>query len=239
MTQDPIIRMALEAELIQDFGESGTFLYNKHKLERFYKLAFEAGAAHERDKKAEQEPVGYAAQSVIDWLSSEERTASAYSGINLYKNPTDNSTTPLYAAPVSTKDLTDEIDNAKREERKALGENNGKRTMDGNSEYGVTGCNGDCYVIGSAQEPLIDLSKIKHEDKCRYWDDESFCDCGADLHVLLKWHRSKGAAAVRTKDLTDGEIDSLWTKVPNQALYAAVRILARAVIAKDREKNRE
>ena len=50
-----------------------------------------------------QEPVGYAAQSVIDWLSSEERTASAYSGINLYKNPTDNSTTPLYAAPVSAK----------------------------------------------------------------------------------------------------------------------------------------
>ena len=49
MTQDPIIRMALEAELIQDFGESGTFLYNKHKLERFFNLAFEAGAKHERE----------------------------------------------------------------------------------------------------------------------------------------------------------------------------------------------
>ena len=48
-----------------------------------------------------QEPVGYAAQSVIDWLVSDERTDAAYSGINLYKNPTGNSTIPLYAAPVS------------------------------------------------------------------------------------------------------------------------------------------
>ena len=49
MTENDIIRMALEAELIQDFGESGTFLYHKHKLERFFNLAFAAGAAHERE----------------------------------------------------------------------------------------------------------------------------------------------------------------------------------------------
>ena len=60
--------------------------------------------------------------------------------------------------------------------------------------------NGAYCAEQAEQEPVIDLSKIKHEDKCRYWDDESFCDCGADLHVLLKWHRSKGAAADREKN---------------------------------------
>ena len=52
--------------------------------------------------------VGYVPQSVIDWLSSDERTDSAYSSINLYKNPCGSSDVPLYAAPVRTKDLTDE-----------------------------------------------------------------------------------------------------------------------------------
>ena len=54
-----------------------------------------------------QEPVGYVSQSVIDWLSSNERTEGAYSSINLYKNPCGSSDAPLYAAPVRTKDLTD------------------------------------------------------------------------------------------------------------------------------------
>ena len=52
--------------------------------------------------------VGYVPQSVIDWLSSDERTHSAYSSINLYKNPCGSSDVPLYAAPVRTKDLTDD-----------------------------------------------------------------------------------------------------------------------------------
>ena len=52
--------------------------------------------------------VGYVPQSVIDWLSSDERTDGAYSSINLYKNPCGSSDAPLYAAPVRTKDLTDD-----------------------------------------------------------------------------------------------------------------------------------
>ena len=52
--------------------------------------------------------VGYVPQSVIDWLSSDERTDSAYSSIILYKNPCGSSDVPLYTAPVRTKDLTDD-----------------------------------------------------------------------------------------------------------------------------------
>ena len=52
--------------------------------------------------------VGYVPQSVIDWLSSDGRTEGAYSSINLYKNPCGYSDAPLYAAPVRTKDLTDD-----------------------------------------------------------------------------------------------------------------------------------
>ena len=52
--------------------------------------------------------VGYVPQSVIDWLLSDERTKGAYSSIILYKNPCGSSDAPLYAAPVRTKDLTDD-----------------------------------------------------------------------------------------------------------------------------------
>ena len=51
MTQDEIIRMAREAGIAHAAG-----IYMEH-LERFYELAFAAGAAHEREKQAEQEPV--------------------------------------------------------------------------------------------------------------------------------------------------------------------------------------
>ena len=46
------------------------------------------------------------------------------------------------------------------------------------------------------QEPVIDLSKIRHEDKCCYWDDEAFCNCGADYHEILKWYRKNNAAPI-------------------------------------------
>ena len=47
-----------------------------------------------------QEPVGYTAQSVIDWLSSDERTDVAEAEIRLKKKPSGRSNVPLYAAPV-------------------------------------------------------------------------------------------------------------------------------------------
>ena len=87
------------------------------------------------------------------------------------------------------------------------------------------------------QEPVVDLSKVNHEDKCRYFDDETFCDCGADLYELLKWYRNK---PVRTKDLTDDEIETIfeyWYSQPETEVWSTVD-LARAVIAAYKEKNR-
>lgn len=92
--------------------------------------------------------------------------------------------------------------------REALGENNGKRTMDGNSEYNVAGGNDDCSCIGNDQEPVIDLSKLRHEDKCRYWDDERFCDCGADSHELLKWYRKNAAPVQQAEQEPVAWVDS-------------------------------
>ena len=83
--------------------------------------------------------------------------------------------------------------------RNVLGENNGTRNLDGDSEYSSDGNSCDSFVSNIAladqaeQEPVIDLSKVRHEDKCRYWDDETFCDCGADSHALLEWYRNNKA----------------------------------------------
>jgi hypothetical protein len=37
--------------------------------------------------------------------------------------------------------------------------------------------------------------------------------------------------------LTDEEIEALWNAVPNQALYMAIKVFARAIEAKLKEKN--
>lgn len=67
----------------------------------------------EADRKYQpekQEPVGYTAQSVIDWLSSDERTDVAEAEIRLKKKPSGRSNVPLYATPVKREwvDLTDD-----------------------------------------------------------------------------------------------------------------------------------
>ena len=89
-----------------------------------------------------------------------------------------------------------------------------------------------------SQEPVVDLSKLRHEDKCCYWGDERFCDCGADSHELLKWYR-KNAAPVRTKDLTDDEIMKINVDTAGIVPTCDRQFhFARAVIAADREKNK-
>ena len=97
--------------------------------------------------------------------------------------------------------------------------------------------NGAYCAEQAEQEPVIDLSKVRHEDKCRYWDDEIFCDCGADSHELLKWYR-KNAAPVRTKDLTDDEFMAIMDRNRGENHREVVCNFARAVIAADREKNK-
>ena len=93
MTQDEIIRMAREAGCYEKYE---VCYFVREDLERFYLLAWAAGAAHEREKQAEQEPVGivhdaYDTQG-IEWKC---------------KDPLPTGT-PLYAAPVRTKDLSDD-----------------------------------------------------------------------------------------------------------------------------------
>ena len=90
------------------------------------------------------------------------------------------------------------------------------------------------------QEPVIDLSKIRHEDKCCYWDDEAFCNCGADSHEILKWYRKNNAAPVSTKrewvELTDYEIVRLYDESP--MCDSEMIAFARAIIAAFKEKNK-
>lgn len=90
------------------------------------------------------------------------------------------------------------------------------------------------------QEPVIDLSKIRHEDKCCYWDDEAFCNCGADSHEILKWYRKNNAAPVSAKrewvELTDYEIVRLYAESP--MCDSEMIAFARAVITAFKEKNK-
>ena len=51
-------------------------------------------------------------------------------------------------------------------------------------------------------EPKFDLSGLKHEDNCRYFDDGMFCTCGADNHALVEWYRHKEVTH-SAKTLTD------------------------------------
>lgn len=40
-------------------------------------------------------------------------------------------------------------------------------------------------------EPKFNLSDLKHEDNCRYFDDGEFCTCGAEDSALVDWYRHK------------------------------------------------
>jgi hypothetical protein len=57
-------------------------------------------------------------------------------------------------------------------------------------------------------EPKFDLADLKHEDNCRYFDDELYCSCGADSYALVEWYRHKEVTHP-AKTLTDEEIDML------------------------------
>ena len=54
-------------------------------------------------------------------------------------------------------------------------------------------------------EPKFDLSGLKHEDNCRYFDDSMFCTCGSNSDALVEWYRHKEVTHT-AKTLTDEEI---------------------------------
>ena len=89
MTQDEIIRMAREAGFVFPETQEDSFTCWWEELERFAALV----AAHEREKQAEQEPVA--------WMQDRNDLYVADQRDKYY-------TVPLYAAPVRTKDLTDD-----------------------------------------------------------------------------------------------------------------------------------
>lgn len=101
MTQEEIIRMALESGFSYEPSTNNIVAVDGYSecrvragLERFAALV----AAHEREKQAEQEPVGVVEGSG-EWGIAGVLVAGVPIG------------TKLYAAPVRTKDLTDdEID---------------------------------------------------------------------------------------------------------------------------------
>ena len=64
-------------------------------------------------------------------------------------------------------------------------------------------------------EPKFDLSGLKHEDNCQYFDDELYCSCGADSYALVEWYRYKEVAHP-AKTLTDEEIDDALTEAFNR-----------------------
>ena len=90
MTQDEIIRMAREAGFPVD--EHG---YNTKRIERFAAIV----AAHEREKQAEQKPV-----AVVEITYGKEPECYVTGNIDDFPE----GVFKLYAAPVRTKDLTDD-----------------------------------------------------------------------------------------------------------------------------------
>ena len=85
-------------------------------------------------------------------------------------------------------------------------------------------------------EPKFDLSGLKHEDNCRYFDDGMFCTCGADNHALVEWYRHK--EVTHPADLTDEEINELWLVTCSKAGEVDDMQLhfARAILRKAQEK---
>ena len=55
-------------------------------------------------------------------------------------------------------------------------------------------------------EPKFNLLDLKHEDNCRYFDDDLFCTCGAEDSALVEWYRHKEVTRP-VKELTNEEID--------------------------------
>ena len=78
-------------------------------------------------------------------------------------------------------------------------------------------------------EPKFDLADLKHEDNCRYFDDELYCSCGADSYALVEWYRHKEVTHP-AKTLTDEEIHKLWLECWDEIDFA------RAILRKAQEK---
>ena len=66
-------------------------------------------------------------------------------------------------------------------------------------------------------ELKFNLADLKHEDNCRYFDDELYCNCGADSYALVEWYRHKEVTHP-VKELTEKEKWLTEIDVKQQAL---------------------
>lgn len=62
----------------------------------------------------------------------------------------------------------------------------------------------------------FDVSKLKHEDGCRWWQDETFCTCGADQAELCRRWKSH---ALYWKDVAN-EYERVWMEESRRLLIA-------------------
>ena len=182
-----------------------------------YLVGYEAGLvfANARDKaeQAEKKPVGYFA------YDDERDIWEELTG------PNAPGATPLYAAPQPVPDPV------------ALLRELNQKFAEG-------------YEIGRGTLPV----RNREADRQRFtdvsfnrWLDEGVSDAGHTVwdtitktaDAWVAWlSKDFYAAPVRTKDLTDDEIESVWIKTINSGTVTVSNSFARAVIAADREKNK-
>lgn len=83
-------------------------------------------------------------------------------------------------------------------------------------------------------EPKFNLSDLKHEDDCRYFDDGEFCTCGSQDSALVEWYRHKEVAPP-VKELTDEEIREVANDTGWSGYTFGLITFAKAILRKAQE----
>jgi len=65
-----------------------------------------------------------------------------------------------------------------------------------------------------------DSSEVRHEDKRRWWDDEEFCDCGAEPSQEVIDLRSQLTTALAERDEARERVKELDSRVPSMFVDA-------------------
>ena len=192
MTQDEIIRMAREAGCYEKYE---VCYFVREDLERFYLLAWAAGAAHEREKQAEQEPLEDCYKVTYEDGTSCHFGNKRLAEINAGKG--------------------DKIEVVKLRALRLV----------------------EAAPQPVKQEPVheaLQIASVALQDIA----------CSSQTENLYWWQlrarkaqrqiseRLINASPVRTKDLSDDEIQKIWEETISDYKFA------RAVIAADREKNK-
>ena len=256
MTQDEIIRMAREVDAITGLIGRWIFLDAAH-LERFAALV----AAHEREKLAEQEPVAMddhpphrlcECRKCMEYFTplpdcdafvafgkpiAEQTNTQLMEGYRIglaemrekcakvckERSHRSDDMGAICAAAIRAikfegdtgfRPVSEMIAEHKRDPKKAAAIEKAKMRK-------------------AEREPVAEVVLRSHKVGFGRTEERKDIVFLADVEVGTKLY----AAPVRTKDLTDDEIDRIWLKMPEKDEFEDVHWFARAVIAADREKN--